>query len=166
MIQLLEADPVVTTTESAAVAERFLVCQVGTRRCALPIDHVTETMRALPCEPLAGAPAFVLGVAVVRGCAVPVVDAGLLLGATPVGGARFVSLAVEGRTVALAVDAVLGVTPMADDAVHQLPPLLEVATGAVIEALGVLDSELLIVLRESRLVPESVWSLIAARETG
>lgn len=164
MIELLEAEPVADATSE--VAERFLVCQVGTRRCALPIDDVIETMRTLPSEPLAGAPEFVRGVAVVRGAAVPVVDAGLLLGATPVGDARLVSLAVDGRTVALAVDGVLGVTPVAEDAMHQLPPLLEVATGAVIEALGVLDSELLIVLRESRLVPETVWSLIASRETG
>jgi purine-binding chemotaxis protein CheW len=165
MTQLLVA-PRVDDDADAALAERFLVCRVGTRRCALPIDHVIETLRPPECEPLAGAPDFVLGVAVVRGVAVPVVDAGRLLGSVPASATRVVSLAVGERTVGLAVDEVIGVTPMADDAVHALPPLLEVATGAVIESLGVLDSELLIVLRESRLVPESVWTLMATRRTG
>jgi purine-binding chemotaxis protein CheW len=145
-------------------ADRFLVCRVGTRRCALSIDHVIETMRPLPFEPLASAPEFVLGVAIIRGRAVPVVDAGTLLGSTESSATRLVTLLVEDRTVALAVDEVIGVSPMVDEAVHELPPLLEVATGAVIESLGVLDSELLIVLRESRLVPDSVWRLVTEAE--
>jgi purine-binding chemotaxis protein CheW len=142
--------------------ERYLVCRVGNRRCALPIEHVIETMRVLPYEPLATAPEFVVGVSIIRGRAVPVVDVARLLGSTASSAGRLVTLVVHDRVVALAVDEVTGVAPMGDGSVHELPPLLEVATGAVIESLGVLDSELLVVLRESRLVPESVWGLVDA----
>jgi purine-binding chemotaxis protein CheW len=146
--------------------ERYLVCRVGNRRCALPIEHVIETMRVLPYEPLATAPEFVIGVSIIRGRAVPIVDAGRLLGSTGSRAGRLVTLAVERRVVALAVDEVIGVAPMGSGSVHELPPLLEIATGTVIESLGVLDSELLVVLRESRLVPESVWGLVAAADSG
>jgi purine-binding chemotaxis protein CheW len=38
-----------------------LVCRVATRICALPVGVVIETLRPLPLEPIAGAPAFVTG---------------------------------------------------------------------------------------------------------
>ncbi|HEX4492424.1 MAG TPA: chemotaxis protein CheW [Acidimicrobiia bacterium] len=157
MTTVLEA-----TRELDESVGRYLVCRVGNRRCALPIEHVVETMRVLPYEPLATAPDFVVGVSIIRGRAVPVVDVARLLGSTASSAGRLVTLMIENRVVALAVDEVTGVAPMDDGSVHELPPLLEVATGAVIESLGVLDSELLVVLRESRLVPESVWSLVHA----
>jgi purine-binding chemotaxis protein CheW len=150
-------------SQSTTPTSQFVVCRVGSRLCALPLDHVTETMRPLPCEPFAGAPEFVRGVSMIRGTAVPVVDAGLLLGTEPGSATRLVSISVDGRTIGLAVDAVIGVREIAEDALHHLSPLLEGACGGTIIALGALDSELLVVLRESRIVPDSVWSLIASR---
>jgi hypothetical protein len=44
-----------------------LLCRVDTRLCALPLATVLETLRRLSIEPLAGAPAFVLGRSVIRG---------------------------------------------------------------------------------------------------
>ena len=44
-----------------------LVSRVATRLCALPVGAVIETMRRLPVEPIAGAPAFIAGLAIVRG---------------------------------------------------------------------------------------------------
>jgi len=147
-------------SSSTGHSESFLICGVGTRFCGLPINYVTETMRPLRSEPLGGTPEFIRGVAVIRGEAVPVVDAGLLLGGEEANASRFVSIRFDERTVALAVDAVLGVRAIADDDLRELPPLLEGASGDVIASLGQLDSEMLVVLEGARLVPESVWDMI------
>jgi purine-binding chemotaxis protein CheW len=87
-----------------------LCVQVLGWRCAIPLEHVVETMRPLPVLPLAGAPQLVLGLAVVRGRPLPVVDAAALFGGSaPAAAGRFVSLRAPGRQLVLAVGAVDGV---------------------------------------------------------
>lgn len=122
-------------------------------------------MRALPAAPLAGMPEFLLGLAIVRGGAVPVVDAGALLaGSSPPGGSsRFVVLRAGPRRIALAVDEVLGVRELSAESVANLPPLLGSASAEIVEAVGTLDRELLLVLRAAHIVPASVWSAVDAR---
>lgn len=131
-----------------------LVCRVQTRLCALPLKHVVETLRALPIEPMAGAPPFVLGLAVIRGAPLPVVDAGRLLGTDGARAKRFVSVNAGSRRVALAVDHVVGVRTVAPESLVALPPLLHVAESDVIAAIGLLDAELLLVLQSTRLLPD------------
>jgi purine-binding chemotaxis protein CheW len=124
-------------------------------------------MRPLPIEPLAGAPPFVLGLAVLRGSPTPVIDAGRLLG--PIGlpsPARFVSLRLGERTAALAVDAVLDVRFLAAGAIADIPPLLREAGSDVASAIGALDTQLLLVLEAARLVPESLWDAIELSSSG
>jgi purine-binding chemotaxis protein CheW len=137
--------------------ELHLICHVQARLCALALQHVVEIMRPLPVEPLAGAPCFVRGLAVVRGTPLPVVDAARLLdGDVPA--QRFVKLHVGGRHVVLAVDEVLGVRAMPDDGLSALPPLLQEAGMDFVAAIGRLDAELLWVLEGARLladVPEA-----------
>jgi len=131
--------------------------------CALPLEHVEETMRPLPVEPLAGVPSFIQGLAVVRGIPTPVVDAvALLSGAAshPTQPTRFVTVKAGTRRVALAVDAVVGVVAIPSSSVDALPPLFENAGLAAIEAIGVLDAGLLLVLRLTRLVPDEAWNTI------
>jgi purine-binding chemotaxis protein CheW len=129
--------------------------------CALPVGVLAETMRPLPITPLPGSPRFVLGVSIIRGEPVPVIDvATLLVDADPTEPTRFVTVEVGERTAALAVDAVLGVRTLPPDEFDALPPLLEGANGDVIAAIGTLDAELLLVLRTGRLVPDSVWSAL------
>lgn len=125
--------------------------------CALPLAHVVETLRPLPVEPLAGAPAFVQGLCVIRGEPRPVVDAARLL-STPAPGeppttARFVTVRTGAQQVALAVDAVLGVRTVPPESLQDLPPLLQEACAEAVAAIGRLDAELLLVLRSSRLLP-------------
>jgi purine-binding chemotaxis protein CheW len=149
--------------EAAVVGEQgrlALVCRLATRRCALWLEHVVETMRPLPVEPLAGAPPFVRGVAVIRGDPVPVVDAASLLGAGESRPTRFVTVTAGDRRVGLAVDAVLGVQAIAPESLQELPPLLGDASAGVISAMGAFGSELVVVLRSARLVPEGVWALL------
>ncbi len=140
-----------------------LLVRSGSRVCAIPIQHVVETMRPLPVESLPGAPPFVEGLAVIRGQAVPVVDLAFLLGAGPAADAgRFVTLRVDDRRVALAVEAVLGLHELDASDLGETPPLLQDLNPDLLQAVGAADGQLLLLLRGARLVPEEVWDLAAA----
>jgi purine-binding chemotaxis protein CheW len=133
----------------------WLLCRLGTRLCALRLEHVAETMRVLPIEPLVGAPRFVSGLCMIRGSPTPVVEAGSLLD-EKTEPRRLVTLAVGSRRVALAVDRVLGVRTIAAAALSELPPLLQGAAGDVVSAIGMLDAELLFVLSAARLATHAL----------
>jgi purine-binding chemotaxis protein CheW len=140
-----------------------LVCRVASRLLAIPLREVSETMRPLPVSAMPGAPPFVRGAAIVRGEAAPVLDGGLLLGGKALAAAgRFVTLRVDGRPVALAVDEVLGVRALGSAVLAELPPLLQ--NAATVESVGILDAQLLVLLQAARLVPESVWSALPREE--
>jgi purine-binding chemotaxis protein CheW len=148
----------------------FLLCRIGSRIGALAIKDVRETMRPLSIEPLTGTPPFVLGVSIVRGSAVPVIDAGRLLDPSALPSAaktspsseRFVSLKLGNRTAVLAVDAVLDIRSLGPGILAQVPPLLREAGEERVSVMGALDTQLLLVLEAARLVPELVWSEIKA----
>ena len=154
----------------AKESDLFLLCRISSRIGALALKDVGETMRPLPIEPLTRTPPFVLGVAIVRGSATPVIDAGRLLdpSALPFAAtistcpARFVSLKLGDRTAALAVDAVLGVRSLAPEILSDIPPLLREAGAELLSVIGALDARLLLVLEAACLVPDSVWSEIKA----
>lgn len=138
-----------------------VLCRVGSCLCAIPVENAVETLRPLPLEPLAEMPSFVLGLSIIRGNATPVVHAGKLLGVGEVGPpTRFLSLRVGERSVALAVDAVVGVRDLSTQTFDGLPPLLHDAAADVVSAVGTLDSELLLLLRSARVVPQSVWTAL------
>lgn len=142
----------------------LLVCRAGTQVCAIPLEHVLETMRPLPVQPLADLPPFVDGLALIRGSPTPVVDARRLLGASgrlePC--QRYVTLRLGARHAALAVDAVVGVRRVNLGQLGELPPLLRTPGNDLVLALGALDQELLVVLERSRLLPESIWQALGA----
>lgn len=117
---------------------------------ALPVRHVRETMRPLPTEPLAGAPTFVVGAAIVRGKAVPVLDAAKLMSGKPDTMARWIAIEIGARTAILAVHEVVGVQTLTITA--EPAPLLKSAARATIDELASLDGELLAVLRAGRLL--------------
>jgi purine-binding chemotaxis protein CheW len=138
-----------------------LLFRVRARLCALPLAHVVEIMRPLPVEAIAEAPAGVLGVAVIRGEPVAVIDVAELLGNSagapaPEPFARLVTVRVRERTIALVVDRVVDVRSLPTESSRELPPLLRDADEDVVGALGTLDAELLFVLRAARLVPQGL----------
>jgi purine-binding chemotaxis protein CheW len=107
-------------------------------------------------------PSFVTGVSVIRGAAVPVLDAGALFGsAAPSAPARFVVIRTGGRRLALAVEGVVGVREIRGAALQALPSILGEASHETVAAIGTLDAELLVVLRAARILPESTWDAFA-----
>jgi purine-binding chemotaxis protein CheW len=150
--------------DHAVRARRSLVVRVQTRVCAVPLEYVVETMRPLPLESIAGMPAFVRGVSIIRGVPTPVVDLGAVLGAPANAFERIATLRLGDRQVALAVNAVLGVRDLDLSAIQQLPPLLGGASTDLLEAIGTLDEQFLLVLRAGWELPDGVWLALAAQE--
>jgi purine-binding chemotaxis protein CheW len=141
----------------------LLICRVGSRLCGLPLEHVLETMRPLPVEPLSNAASFIDGLSLIRGRPTPVIDAGRLLGESGVLAARqrYVTLQLGEHSAALAVDAVLGVRKLDETALADLPALLRESHQELVIALGTLDQQLLLVLEHSRLLPPTFWDSLA-----
>jgi purine-binding chemotaxis protein CheW len=111
-----------------------------------------------------GMPSFVRGVSIIRGVPTPVVDLGAVLGALGGSAERIVTLRLGDRQVALSVDAVLGVRDLDVSAIHELPPLLRGASKDVLEAIGTLDEQFLMVLRAGWELPDEVWQVLAAQK--
>jgi purine-binding chemotaxis protein CheW len=143
--------------DAALVARTsWLLCRAGTHLCAIALAQVIEVMRALPIEAVAGAPSFIRGLCVIRGNALPVIDAGLLLGEGATAAHRLLTIRSGRRTVALAVDTVLGVHALGDDTRNALPPLMRNAAREAVAAIGTLDAELLFFLRATLSVPDEL----------
>ena len=153
-------------SESTGARELCLIIRVGRHLYALPIESVAETMRPQSVRPISGTPPFVRGVAAIRGVPVPVVDAASAFAADAPSSmsqsTRFVSLKTAGRWVALAVDEVLGVRHIDQTQLSAMPPLLAGANDRVVSAIGMLDGELLIVLRSGKVVPDPLWAAMEA----
>lgn len=137
----------VTAPESPA----WLECACAGRLFALPLTHVVEMMRPQPVVPVSGAPSFVLGLSIIRGAAVPVISASLLLGAPGGAATRFVTIQVGGRHAALAVGNVLGLRAAAPH-IAALPPLLDGVASDVLSSIAARDIEFLFFLDLARLV--------------
>jgi purine-binding chemotaxis protein CheW len=140
----------------------LLLCRVPPRLIGIPVEHVIETMRPLPIERISGAPRYVAGVSVIRGAAVPVVDATRLFDEGGRQADRFVTVRAGDRTVALAVGQIVGTRTLRTESLRSLPPLLRSAARGIIDAIGAVDDELLLVLRSSHLVPEDTRHSAAA----
>ena len=140
----------------------LLVCGTGGKTFAVPLSAVRETMRPLTASPFPGMPSFLLGVARIRGRAVPVVDVGVLTGGEPVPATRWITLAASNhRQVALAVEKVIGIRMLAETELEALPPLLDGDGPQLFSAIATRDQELLLALQASHLVPEEVWDRLS-----
>lgn len=126
-----------------------------------------ETLRPLPLRPLKATAAFVCGLSVIRGAPVPVVDLSAVIGSPRADSIRrWVTVRLGDRRVALAVEGVLGIRELEDSTLQALPPLLRDANRGLIEAVGMLDSELLMVLEAGRLLPEEIWEALTKEGEG
>jgi purine-binding chemotaxis protein CheW len=143
-----------------------VLCQVGAVLCALPLEHVSETLRPLPIEPLPGSAPFIDGISIIRGTPTPVVDLARLLGsATSEPRTRLVVVKVGARCAALSVARVIGVRSLESVTVSELPPLLRGVSSEVIRVVGSLDESLLLLLETSRMLPDSSWASLEGAQT-
>jgi purine-binding chemotaxis protein CheW len=133
-------------------AASWLRCRVGDHHFALPMTEIIETMRMLPIEVIAGAPAIVRGLCIVRGEPVPIVDTALLFGEHSIQYERIVTARVAGRTVGFAADAVVDVRSIAADAIESLPPLFGCVDS--VSTMTVLDEDLVFFLSAARVIPD------------
>jgi len=133
---------------------------------AIPIAHVVETMRPLAIDTISGVPSFVLGLSVIRGAPVPIVDLEDLVGLDRTDSfARFVSLRIGPRRGALAVRRVVGVRDLDAISLAEMPPLVRALHTETIDKIGILDAQLLVVLRASKLLSEEAWLALSMRES-
>src|SRR6187402_2500860 len=102
---------------NARTPRSYLLVRCRSWLCAIPLSEVVETLRALPLQPVAGAPPFVRGLSQIRGELLPVVELAVLLGSDSDAPApRLVVVRAEHHHLALAVDEVLRVVK------SELPP--------------------------------------------
>jgi purine-binding chemotaxis protein CheW len=148
----------------ATADNSWLICRIGRQLCAVPIAHVVETMRRLPIEAVAGAPAYVQGLCIIRGTPVPVVDLGLVIGGEATRPERLVTMRADSRSIALAAEAVLGIRAIAPDTFAELPPLLRGVAPETVAAISMLDAELIYLLRAARMIPSEVLDQLVAGE--
>jgi purine-binding chemotaxis protein CheW len=145
------------------VGGQSLVFRADTHLAAIGLEHVTEVLRPLPVEPLAGVPPYVQGICVLRGRPVPVVDIGLLLGGERTTGGswaeRFVGVRTGPQTAVLAVDTVVGIRDIPMEHLHDLS---SVTGSAACAAVGAIGQEPLLLLEAGRVIPDSVWDALEA----
>ena len=154
------------SAENASV-KSVLVMRVGEVLCAVGLEYVLEIMRPLALQPVQKAPDYVLGLALVRGQGLPVVDLGRLLGLDFRGEhGRWVALRCGDRRVALAVESVPGIRRFESGMLQGLPPLLSRGGPQSVRELGALDERLLLVLEQSRLLPEEALKALAEEDKG
>jgi len=111
-------------------------------------------------------PDFLLGLALIRGNPVPVLDCARLVGAArSPRAARFVTLTVGQRQLALAVDGVVGVRQLSAATLAEIAPLLDSSDDGLVQSIATHDAELLLVLRTGHMVPEALWESLAAGGT-
>lgn len=147
--------------DRADVAHFWLLCRTGPHHFALPMAQVVETTRMLPIEPLAGSSPLVLGLCMIRGAPVPVLDSGRLFEDKPSPCQRLITIRTDGRVIALAAEAVLGMQSFTPDTLAELPPLL--ADVEKIAAIATRDEALIFFLRTARLVPDDLAAADVAK---
>ena len=142
------------------VGVQALVFRAGPHLAALAVEQVTEVMRPLPVEALAGAPPYVRGICVLRGRPAPVVDLGVLLGGGSGDGraGRFVGVRTGDQPAAVSVDEIVGLRDLPLDLMYDLSSV----AGPACASVGAVDGEPLLLLSAGRVVPAAVWDALEA----
>jgi purine-binding chemotaxis protein CheW len=106
----------------------------------------------------------VQGVAIIRGIPTPVIDLGAVLSTPNDLAERFVTVRAGDKQVAVSVNAVLGVCDLDTIMIHELPPLLQGAAKEIVEMIGTLDEQVLMILRAGWELPDEVWRVLPPQE--
>lgn len=154
----------ITRSAEPSAGPASLVFRAGSLLCALRLDDVIETMRPMPTRPLAGTPAFVRGICVMRGVPTPVVDVARMLGGEQSEPTRFVAVRTERGPVAFATGEVLGIRKIAaGEATTGHAALLSstAASSPLVAGIATIGAEPLFLLQSMRVVPDEVWASAA-----
>jgi purine-binding chemotaxis protein CheW len=149
-------------TEGDETVMTALVFRAGPLLCALRLDEVIETLRPLETQPLAGTPAFVRGISVLRGVPTPVIDVARLLGGESTEVRRFVAVRTERGAVALATGTIIGIRDIDTSETGGHPALLGAWSSRLVAGVGTIGAEPLLLLQSMRAVPDEVWEAAAA----
>ena len=141
-----------------------LVFRAGSLLCALPLDEVIETMRVLDTRPLAGTPAYVRGITILRGAPAPVIDIARLLTGADAETSRYVAVRASRGPVACATGEVLGIQEVVAMPPEGAAALVTGTSRLLIAGVGTIGTEPLLLLRSIRAVPDDVWEAAAAQE--
>jgi purine-binding chemotaxis protein CheW len=132
-----------------------LLVEVVSHRCAVPVAATIETLRPLPLERLPGAPRGILGVSIIRGATVPVVDMAALFDEPEGSASRWVLVRAGERRLGLAVSRLIGVCEI-DEAAEVLGPAGAALVAApFVTAVATHAGRLLAVLDVARILPEA-----------
>jgi purine-binding chemotaxis protein CheW len=131
------------------ILKNVLLFRMGEMLCAIPLGSVSEVMRPLPYESFSDLPAFIAGVSLIRGLALPVVNLNKILGYEEINSQlnRFVVIKYDDTHLACLVDEVIGVDKIDTGLVKESPPLLSKAHPELIAGIGILDEKFLLVLK-------------------
>src|SRR4029450_12436145 len=116
----------------------------------------------LTIHPLAGTPAFVTGMCIMRGVPTLVIDVARLLGGAAGEVSRFVAVRTERGPVAFATGDIHGVRTISAERAGHNATLLGDAPARLIAAVGTIDAAPVLLLQSMRLVPDEVWAAAAA----
>lgn len=152
--------PIEPAPAAQRATERFLAFQLAGESFAVPLTRVLETERMPKRTNVPGLPAFVMGVANLRGAVLPLVDLGALLELDSGGrphDARILVVrpAPDDTPVALVVDALQGVALLAREELHRTPHWLDSRTTPYLEGIGSHKGRLLSVLDLDRVFAAS-----------
>jgi purine-binding chemotaxis protein CheW len=140
----------------------MLLCRIRTHLCGLPVEQVIETMRPMPIRSLADSPPYILGLSVIRGNGVPVIDGGRLFkDAADPAHTSLILLKVGSRQVGLMVEQVVGIGHLPDGLATGLTPLARQTCPEVVQSLSLLEGDLVYLLQTARLITEPVWRQLA-----
>lgn len=151
-----------TAVADTAADEPSLVFRAGRLLGALRLGEVVETMRPLPVRHLAGTPAFITGICVMRGEPTLVVDVARLLGGHEAEVSRYVAVRTGRGPVAFATGPILGIRTVTADGESRQAALLGETASRLIAAVGTVDAEPVLLLQSLDLVPDEAWAAVAA----
>lgn len=132
-------EPLRSSAQPEAEPCPYLLVLVGEEQYALPGDAVVEVTRWRAPTPVPGAPPVLPGIVSQRGSVLPVIDLRLVMGlaaAPPARASRLVMVQHQHVALALLVDGVIDLIPLALETLAQPPAALDPARARLLAAVA------------------------------
>lgn len=148
-----------TATAADATQEQqtstYLLFRLGDECYALPSEHVRELSRWREPTPVPGAPPVMPGIINQRGLVLPVVRLGLLLGLSdtaPDRTTRYIYAQHADIALALLIDEVIDLVPLAPATFEAVPPTLSPRHGRLFQGIARRDGNPIVLLNLAEIV--------------